>query len=750
MPLPDPVLDPRGYREILNEAIRRIPVHNPEWTNHSDSDPGVTLLQLFAFMAESVIYRANRIPERNRLKFLRLLGVKMRPPSAARGLVAFSRPAGPLEAATLGAGAALTAGRIPFRTEAGLDVLPIEAGVFYKRRLTGDERAEAEETWADLYASFQSPPGDVASLDFYETREMTAPKAGVVLDALDVSGGTVDGLWLALFARRGEDPEAARLALAGKTLSLGMMPSLDLDARVIEPDRDLREETREALVFETPNPGAAGAAPAYRRLPAAADADPLTHPAVVELTFGEADTLRTWEALEPLEAGAGDYPPPLDDEARAARLITWIRIRLPADASGAGGQPAFRAAWVGINAAAVTQRARVAAELLPPGTGEPGQTATLANLPVIADSLRLTVNGEPWAMVDDIGAAPPEGGRTGTGAGTATVQGPTDPAPYAPTADAAARLFALDPESGEIRFGTGLAGARPPRGAVILARYDHGGGPAGRVGIGAISKGDLPSGVKVANPVPTWGGAAGETVAEAEARIPGFLANRDRLVTEADFRAIAEATPGVDIGRVEILPLLHPAQPADAAPGVVTVLVIPADDPRNPRAPKPDRLFLDAVVRHLCPRRLVTTELHVLGPDYVDCMVSVAVDVAPGRARAPVREAVKAAVETFLSPLSGGHDGAGWPLGRTVDAAELLVVAARVEGVQRVGGLLLGDEAGPRATPLTLGPLQLPRLAAFSAVTEGDPTPLADLAGTAPSGVAGPGATPVPVVPDLC
>ena len=64
MPLPDPVFDPRKYRDILAEAMRRIPVHNPEWTNHSDSDPGVTLLQLFAFMTESVIYRANRIPLR--------------------------------------------------------------------------------------------------------------------------------------------------------------------------------------------------------------------------------------------------------------------------------------------------------------------------------------------------------------------------------------------------------------------------------------------------------------------------------------------------------------------------------------------------------------------------------------------------------------------------------------------------------------------------------------------------------------
>ena len=97
MPIPEPVFDSRSYRDILNEALARIPVHNPEWTNFNDSDPGITLLQLFAFMSESIIYRANRIPERNRLKYLRLLGVPLRAASAACGLVVFSNPRGELK-----------------------------------------------------------------------------------------------------------------------------------------------------------------------------------------------------------------------------------------------------------------------------------------------------------------------------------------------------------------------------------------------------------------------------------------------------------------------------------------------------------------------------------------------------------------------------------------------------------------------------------------------------------------------------
>ena len=71
-----PVLDPRSYQDLSTRRSPRIPVHNPEWTNFNRSDPGVTLLELFAFLTESLLYRANQIPERNRRKFLSLLGVR--------------------------------------------------------------------------------------------------------------------------------------------------------------------------------------------------------------------------------------------------------------------------------------------------------------------------------------------------------------------------------------------------------------------------------------------------------------------------------------------------------------------------------------------------------------------------------------------------------------------------------------------------------------------------------------------------
>src|SRR5215470_11806103 len=139
MPLQIPNLDDRRYQDLRNDALARIPVHNPEWTNFTKSDPGVTLVEVFAFLTESLLYRANQIPERNRRKFLKLLGIPLQPATAARGVVAFSNDRGPLETTTLPAGFEVRAGRVPFRIEQGLDVLPIDARVYYKREMKASD-----------------------------------------------------------------------------------------------------------------------------------------------------------------------------------------------------------------------------------------------------------------------------------------------------------------------------------------------------------------------------------------------------------------------------------------------------------------------------------------------------------------------------------------------------------------------------------------------------------------------------------
>src|SRR5688572_28885189 len=85
-----PRLDDRDYARIVSEARALIPRYTPEWTDHNDSDPGMALLQLSAWMTEATLYRLNQVPERNYLKFLQLLGIELLPAQPARAELTFS------------------------------------------------------------------------------------------------------------------------------------------------------------------------------------------------------------------------------------------------------------------------------------------------------------------------------------------------------------------------------------------------------------------------------------------------------------------------------------------------------------------------------------------------------------------------------------------------------------------------------------------------------------------------------------
>src|SRR5215211_6600567 len=89
MPLPTPKLDDRRFQDIVDEAKSRIPTYCPEWTDHNVSDPGVALIELFAWMTDMLLYRVNQIPDKVYVKFLELIGLTLTPPRSARAPVTF-------------------------------------------------------------------------------------------------------------------------------------------------------------------------------------------------------------------------------------------------------------------------------------------------------------------------------------------------------------------------------------------------------------------------------------------------------------------------------------------------------------------------------------------------------------------------------------------------------------------------------------------------------------------------------------
>ena len=87
--LPDIQLDDRRFQDLVSEARLRITRSCPEWTEHNVSDPGITLIELFAWMTEMTIYRLNRVPDKLHVTLLELLGIQLDGPSSAATDVRF-------------------------------------------------------------------------------------------------------------------------------------------------------------------------------------------------------------------------------------------------------------------------------------------------------------------------------------------------------------------------------------------------------------------------------------------------------------------------------------------------------------------------------------------------------------------------------------------------------------------------------------------------------------------------------------
>src|SRR5215475_8636257 len=111
MPIEAPNLDDRDFEQLVAEAAGVIRKHSPQWTDLSPSDPGMILLEAFAHLTEVMIYRLNRLPQKAYVEFLRLIGVKLYPPSAATAILRFSLSRPQDEPVEISRGVRVTIGR---------------------------------------------------------------------------------------------------------------------------------------------------------------------------------------------------------------------------------------------------------------------------------------------------------------------------------------------------------------------------------------------------------------------------------------------------------------------------------------------------------------------------------------------------------------------------------------------------------------------------------------------------------------
>ncbi|MEU5952103.1 putative baseplate assembly protein [Streptomyces sp. NPDC047525] len=666
MTLIGPILDDRTYEQLRAELIRRIPVYTAEWTDHNESDPGIVLLDLFAFLGESLLYRFNQIPDATKVAFLRLLDVQPLPAQAAHVLVAAETesPGG----VQLLVGRELKAGPVSFETGSEVYAWPLEVlGTGKENAPAPDARDTYEIARRDEAARrARGSSGATTRVKFYSTTVLPTDPAAPGARPLDVNGTLDRALWVALLARPTTDVDQLR----GRTVFLGVA----LDETVDRPFSLDGVDAEEAQRYRSTGLDQAGPGvmwqlwlpPQNSQVPAA---DPFLPLEVVrDTTAGLSRTGVVALTLPPQlpprptpqPTAAVTSPPRLDDPEQADRVIGWLRATRPPEST----EGIHRVQWVGVNVVqAVQARTTTGAELLGTGTGEAGQVYRLAQTNVLPGTVRLEVEEDGgwqgWDEVEDFtrGAAADD------------------------------RPFSVELAGGLVRFGPGGQQGRVPQiGQRIRVRsYRYGGGAAGNVVAKAVSAVTGVAGVTVANPLPAYGGRDAESLDAALDRIPGEVHRRDRAVVADDFRELALRLPGV--ARAETLALFHPDHPEQKAAGVVSVVVFPTEDVRAPGAPLPDRALLRRVAGYLDERRLITTELYVLPPEYVKVSVSVGVAVRDGYQVDAVRRWVELIIRQFLAPVPPyGPDGLGWPLGRMVRGAELEAVAVQVEGVEFLEG----------------------------------------------------------------
>jgi hypothetical protein len=726
MPLPIPNLDDRAFDDLVAEAIARIEASNPEWTNIAPSDPGAALIDMFAWLAETIIYRQNLIPLRQRRAFMNLLSMPMRPAAPASGVVCVDAPPKlPLPSPAPAGSARFAAGQVNFTSTTDLQPTPLQLTALIKaKHKESDPAAQARllHLLKTLYNIDQPQP--------FTTQP--AFQNG----ALDLSNSVDGQVWLALTVPTAlkasiDDLRSALAGFSGKglALSIGLAPPGDL------PGYDFFDQAgnlpKRNLVWRLVSQDSGGA-PLQIPLTVAADTSAGGRSAGVTLLRLPSDaSLLTPPAVngDPMYAGAWATPPQLPNGLSSDQIVLWLTLTT-ADPAG------LTLGWLGINSVAITALTPVANEVLGVANGTGDAAFKLAHAPLDPSSLVLQVwpagasQGQSWSAVDNFGEA-----------------GPRD------------QVFVLDATAGIVTFGDGVRGMRPLAGAIVVAQnYSYGGGSDGNLPPGSL-KAVAPNVGAVRQEIATDGGSDSETVSDAERRIPAFLAHRDRAVTASDFQALALATPGLSLGRAEVAQGLMPGAEASSTqlnvPGVVSVFVWPNQQMALGATPTATLEQLQRVFSYLGQRTLIGTRLFVLAAVPIDIHIGVSLRLRNGVDQLAATLAVQQALVAYLWPLPPGWvDGGGWPLGRNVVVDEMRTEAGRASGVLAVDGIVLyrrgsGGWREQDPNPVVLKPWEVPRLHSVGVAFDGADSPGPDDSAGG-SGAAGAPPVLVPVVPNVC
>lgn len=630
MSLPTRNLDDRSFQSIVDEAKKRIVASCPEWSDHNVSDPGITLVELFAWMTEMILYRLNQVPEKNYIKFMELLGLKLREPEPARTEVTFYLAAPQAQIITMPRGTEVATVRtetrpsIVFSTDDDLEIHP----PMLTALITREMGAKAEDK-----PSYR--PHDPQQL-------------GITVPELAVFG---------------------RIPRINNAIYMGF--ETDLSHHVL--GLELTCTTATGMGIDPANPpwcweGWRGGEGEERWLPAIVEEDTtggmnesgtillrLPRLAMRELNRRRAYWVRC-RVVAPEKRGE-DY----ENSPRISSLV----------ASSWGGS-----VWA-------THASVVHEEALGRSDGSPGQVFQVEHTPLLRRASTETIevrapeqdHWEEWQEVADFADSGPYDKHFTCDSMTGEVRF----GPALRQTDGSARSYgAFPPRGAQIRF----------------PAYRYGGGVAGNVQAGTLTvlKSSIPYVDRVFNHTDATGGIDAESIEMAQMRAPQLLRTRGRAVTPADYEALARmADPRIE--RVRCVQPAAAGAAAGPLAGQIYLLLVPKvhrpDRPIRPAQLQLEEDLRESVQRYLEDYRLLTVRVNIREPEYIWVEVEVSAasnaDADPERVRADIEQELY----RYLNPIVGGPAGEGWPFGRDLYPSDIYACLQSVRGIEFIESLKL-------------------------------------------------------------
>lgn len=639
MPLPEPILDDlRFQQDLVDEARRRIIRYCPEWTDYNLSDPGITLIELFAWMTELIVYRLNRVPAKNFIKFMELIGLQLQSASSAQTELTFwlsaPFPLSPEDTTTA---------LVPMGSEVSTLSTEEEPEVIF----TTDHRLLID---SPVLAQLRRDP---------EFNKNYLPRLGIE----------------PFYAFDEHEPKEGDLFYIGFDENIemsGQVLRLSFKCEPVQAVGVRREDPPWIWECSTGNGQWEEVPPSKRH--------------------GEKDT--TGGLNNPEGRVIFYLPLSMRPDQVNGRSAYWMRCRFDIRREEQGiytESPritGLQAHTLGRTVSA-THAVFVYNEELGTSNGEPGQTFYLEHRPILSLREDETVEVEekqhgemvfvPWQIVSNFSQSSRYDRHYALDLATGEVRF----GPAVRQQDGSVWQYGRVPEAGRrIRF----------------TRYRYGGGVVGNVPTGKLQvlRSAIPYIDRVSNLTPAVGGRDQESLEEAKLRVPQELRAQQRAVTQDDYENLAKNASRT-VARVKCnVPGSGPGAPP---PGTIELLIVPAV-PESLRVGDRTRLELSEELRatvqeHLDQYRLLTTNLVVREPNYIGVRVRAQIVVAEYSKPDVVRARVLERLHDLITPLPLGRNETliaeflgsawhGWPFGRDLYIAELFSYIQQTPGVKHV------------------------------------------------------------------